>query len=150
MTFTTWVASLFAGVWRVVLTPLDTCKTVLQVEGPKGFASLMKKVSALGYPGRSGHHSKHLDPGIPPLVCCAHTAHPNTRIASTHRVGMGQDKTTQFRQVGPKTFDTNPSNVKTNALRWKGVFFAGSLCPPFVRAVLVGNSTRSEHQNRRH
>ena len=46
MTFTTWIASLFAGVWRVVLTPLDTCKTVLQVEGPKGFASLMKKVSA--------------------------------------------------------------------------------------------------------
>lgn len=44
MTFTTWIASLFAGVWRVVLTPLDTCKTVLQVEGPKGFASLMKKV----------------------------------------------------------------------------------------------------------
>lgn len=46
MTFTTWIASLFAGVWRVVLTPLDTCKTVLQVEGPKGFASLMKKVNA--------------------------------------------------------------------------------------------------------
>ncbi|CAN0436297.1 unnamed protein product, partial [Ectocarpus sp. 12 AP-2014] len=44
VTFTTWIASLFAGVWRVVLTPLDTCKTVLQVEGPKGFASLMKKV----------------------------------------------------------------------------------------------------------
>lgn len=46
VTFTTWIASLFAGVWRVMLTPLDTCKTVLQVEGPKGFASLMKKVSA--------------------------------------------------------------------------------------------------------
>lgn len=45
VTFTTWIASLFAGVWRVMLTPLDTCKTVLQVEGPKGFASLMKKVS---------------------------------------------------------------------------------------------------------
>ncbi|CAM9977917.1 unnamed protein product, partial [Ectocarpus sp. 12 AP-2014] len=44
VTFTTWIASLFAGVWRVVLTPLDTCKTVLQVEGPEGFASLMKKV----------------------------------------------------------------------------------------------------------
>eukprot|EP00752_Nemacystus_decipiens_P004527 g4134.t1 len=46
VTFTTWIASLFAGVWRVALTPLDTCKTVLQVEGPKGFASLMKKVWA--------------------------------------------------------------------------------------------------------
>lgn len=47
MTFTTWIASIFAGVWRIMLTPLDTCKTVLQVEGPKGFASLMKKVSAV-------------------------------------------------------------------------------------------------------
>ncbi|CAM9099308.1 unnamed protein product [Pylaiella littoralis] len=44
VTLTTWIASLFAGLWRVMLTPLDTCKTVLQVEGPKGFASLMKKV----------------------------------------------------------------------------------------------------------
>lgn len=44
VTFTTWIASLFAGVWRIVLTPLDTCKTVLQVEGSKGFALLMKKV----------------------------------------------------------------------------------------------------------
>lgn len=42
--FSTWVASLFAGAWRVMLTPLDTCKTVLQVEGPKGFALLTKKV----------------------------------------------------------------------------------------------------------
>ncbi|CAM9888313.1 unnamed protein product, partial [Laminaria digitata] len=41
---TTWVASLLAGVWRMVLTPLDTCKTVLQVEGSKGFALLMAKV----------------------------------------------------------------------------------------------------------
>lgn len=44
VTFTTWIASLLAGVWRVCLTPLDTCKTVLQVEGPRGFALLMKKV----------------------------------------------------------------------------------------------------------
>lgn len=44
VTFTTWIASLFAGTWRVVLTPLDTCKTVLQVEGSKGFALLTKKV----------------------------------------------------------------------------------------------------------
>lgn len=44
LTFTTWIASLLAGIWRIVLTPLDTCKTVLQVEGSKGFALLMKKV----------------------------------------------------------------------------------------------------------
>lgn len=45
VTLTTWVASMLAGVWRVMLTPLDTCKTVLQVEGSKGFALLMGKVS---------------------------------------------------------------------------------------------------------
>lgn len=45
VTFTTWVASLLAGMWRIVLTPLDTCKTVLQVEGAKGFAQLTRKVS---------------------------------------------------------------------------------------------------------
>lgn len=42
--FTTWLASLLAGAWRMMLTPLDTCKTVLQVEGSKGFALLMAKV----------------------------------------------------------------------------------------------------------
>lgn len=46
-TFTTWLGSLFAGIWRVVLTPLDTCKTVLQVEGSTGFALLMKKVKRI-------------------------------------------------------------------------------------------------------
>lgn len=44
MAFTTWVASLLAGVWRIMLTPLDTCKTVLQVEGSRGFTLLMEKV----------------------------------------------------------------------------------------------------------
>lgn len=44
LTVSTWIASLFAGLWRVILTPLDTCKTVLQVEGQKGFRQLMKKV----------------------------------------------------------------------------------------------------------
>ena len=42
--FATWIGSLFAGAWRVILTPLDTCKTVLQVEGPQGFGLLTKKV----------------------------------------------------------------------------------------------------------
>ena len=44
VTLTTWVASLLAGGWRIMLTPLDTCKTVLQVEGSNGFALLMEKV----------------------------------------------------------------------------------------------------------
>ena len=59
MTFTTWIASLFAGVWRVVLTPLDTCKTVLQVEGPKGFASLMKKARASSVGAATTHSAFH-------------------------------------------------------------------------------------------
>lgn len=44
MAVSTWIASLFAGIWRIMLTPLDTCKTVLQVEGSKGFSQLMRKV----------------------------------------------------------------------------------------------------------
>jgi Mitochondrial carrier protein len=38
------LASIAAGVWRMLLTPLDTCKTVLQVEGKQGFAALRSKV----------------------------------------------------------------------------------------------------------
>ena len=53
VTFTTWIASLLAGMWRVCLTPLDTCKTVLQVEGHNGFALLMKKVRS--YVDFDGH-----------------------------------------------------------------------------------------------
>ncbi|CAM9791769.1 unnamed protein product [Discosporangium mesarthrocarpum] len=41
---TTWVASIVAGLWRMFLGPLDTCKTVLQVDGPEGFALLIRKV----------------------------------------------------------------------------------------------------------
>lgn len=47
--FTTWLASLLAGAWRMMLTPLDTCKTVLQVEGSKGFALLMAKVREINH-----------------------------------------------------------------------------------------------------
>jgi hypothetical protein len=39
------LASIAAGLWRMLLTPLDTCKTVLQVEGKQGFAALRSKVS---------------------------------------------------------------------------------------------------------
>ncbi|CAM9143964.1 unnamed protein product [Choristocarpus tenellus] len=46
MAVTTWLASLLAGIWRMMLAPLDTCKTVLQVEGPDGFSLLTSKVWA--------------------------------------------------------------------------------------------------------
>ena len=42
----TLVASLCVGVWRIVLMPIDTCKTVLQVDSTVGYRALMRKVCA--------------------------------------------------------------------------------------------------------
>jgi hypothetical protein len=41
---TTLLASLAVGLWRTLLMPIDTCKTVLQVDGSRGFESLMENV----------------------------------------------------------------------------------------------------------
>ena len=38
------VASFAAGGWRIFLMPLDTAKTVLQVEGHEGFRSLLRRI----------------------------------------------------------------------------------------------------------
>ena len=38
------VASIVVGMWRVILMPIDTCKTVLQVDSAEGFRNLMRKV----------------------------------------------------------------------------------------------------------
>lgn len=38
------LASVTAGLWRLLIIPLDTCKTMLQVEGSKGFKLLMIRV----------------------------------------------------------------------------------------------------------
>ncbi|CAM9770348.1 unnamed protein product [Chrysoparadoxa australica] len=40
------LASLGAGLWRITIAPLDTCKTVLQIEGVEGFRRLRDKVQA--------------------------------------------------------------------------------------------------------
>mmetsp|Transcript_34885 Transcript_34885/g.42091 ORF Transcript_34885/g.42091 Transcript_34885/m.42091 type:complete len:397 (+) Transcript_34885:134-1324(+) len=40
------VASIVVGVFRMLLMPIDTCKTVLQVDSTEGFRSLMRKVRA--------------------------------------------------------------------------------------------------------
>jgi hypothetical protein len=40
------VASILVGFWRMVLMPLDTCKTVLQVDSKEGFRNLMRRVRA--------------------------------------------------------------------------------------------------------
>lgn len=40
------IASIIVGLWRMVLMPIDTCKTVLQVDSVEGFRNLMRKVKA--------------------------------------------------------------------------------------------------------
>ena len=42
----TMISSAVVGLWRVLLMPIDTCKTVLQVESRDGFKKLMRKVRA--------------------------------------------------------------------------------------------------------
>jgi len=43
---TTVFASLTVGVFRILLMPIDTCKTVLQVDSREGFRALMRRVRA--------------------------------------------------------------------------------------------------------
>jgi len=40
------IASFVVGIWRILLMPIDTCKTVLQVDSVDGFRNLMRKVKA--------------------------------------------------------------------------------------------------------
>jgi hypothetical protein len=42
----TFVASIVVGAWRMLLMPIDTCKTVLQVDSVEGFRQLMRRVKA--------------------------------------------------------------------------------------------------------
>ena len=42
--FSTALGSVLAGLWRLFLMPVDTCKTVLQVDGVRGFQLLWEKV----------------------------------------------------------------------------------------------------------
>lgn len=44
----TLLASTSAALFRIISTPLDTCKTILQVEGKKGLTKLNQKVKASG------------------------------------------------------------------------------------------------------
>lgn len=43
---TTIVASIVVGIWRMLIMPIDTCKTVLQVDSAEGFRQLMRRVKA--------------------------------------------------------------------------------------------------------
>lgn len=44
----TFVASSTAALWRICIMPLDTCKTILQVEGNKGMSILKNKIRTHG------------------------------------------------------------------------------------------------------
>lgn len=43
---TTIVAGFVVGLWRMIIMPIDTCKTVLQVDSVEGFRNLMRRVKA--------------------------------------------------------------------------------------------------------
>ncbi|CAE7566211.1 SLC25A40 [Symbiodinium natans] len=45
---TTFVGSVSSAAWRVIITPVDTCKTILQTDGTKGWIMLKDKVSKGG------------------------------------------------------------------------------------------------------
>ncbi|CAJ1406921.1 unnamed protein product [Effrenium voratum] len=45
----TFLGSLSSAAWRIVITPVDTCKTILQTDGSKGFAILKDKISKGGF-----------------------------------------------------------------------------------------------------
>lgn len=43
------LASVGAGAWRIILMPVDTVKTCLQVDGPEGWKTLQKRVQKEGF-----------------------------------------------------------------------------------------------------
>lgn len=44
----TWFASMTGACWRILITPIDTCKTILQTDGDKGWERLMGKIAKGG------------------------------------------------------------------------------------------------------
>lgn len=44
----TFLGSMSGAVWRIIITPVDTCKTVLQTDGSQGWKNLKAKVSKGG------------------------------------------------------------------------------------------------------
>uniref|UniRef100_A0A7S1LHF0 ADP,ATP carrier protein n=1 Tax=Alexandrium catenella TaxID=2925 RepID=A0A7S1LHF0_ALECA len=45
----TFIGSMAGASWRIVITPVDTCKTVLQTDGSEGWKILKSKLSAGGF-----------------------------------------------------------------------------------------------------
>ena len=73
----TMVAGVAAALWRMALTPIDTLKTTLQVEGPQAYTLLMDKVSKNGlgalYAGCVATWLASLIGGYPWFATCAPT-----------------------------------------------------------------------------
>lgn len=44
----TFIGSSIAGIWRINLMPIDTCKTIMQVEGKNGISILRNKIKSNG------------------------------------------------------------------------------------------------------
>lgn len=44
----TFMGSLSSAAWRIIITPVDTCKTILQTDGPKGWVMLKDKIQKGG------------------------------------------------------------------------------------------------------
>merc|ERR1711879_130961 len=49
VSMTTFLGSMAGAAWRIVITPVDTCKTILQTDGAKGWAVLKDKVDKSGF-----------------------------------------------------------------------------------------------------
>mmetsp|Transcript_102373 Transcript_102373/g.289944 ORF Transcript_102373/g.289944 Transcript_102373/m.289944 type:complete len:306 (-) Transcript_102373:184-1101(-) len=49
VSFQTFVGSMSGAAWRIVITPVDTCKTILQTDGSKGWKILLEKVRTKGF-----------------------------------------------------------------------------------------------------
>lgn len=45
----TFAASMSGACWRIAITPIDTCKTILQTDGEKGMQKLREKVADSGF-----------------------------------------------------------------------------------------------------
>ena len=48
VSLSTWLASMTGAAWRIVITPVDTCKTILQTDGAEGWEMLRGKVAKGG------------------------------------------------------------------------------------------------------
>lgn len=66
---TTFGASMTAAVWRVMITPVDTCKTILQTDGEKGMKILKDKMAKGGplvlWQGWEGNYVSNVVGGYP-------------------------------------------------------------------------------------